>query len=90
MTRATDALTEALGTLGWFDTGYTEATDLQNATAITAALPPDIAIVSVAEVAERLHASDSELACIHARVHGTKCFADHQGRARRLLGLDEP
>ena len=83
MTRATDALTEALGTLGWFDTGYTEATDLQNATAITAALPPDIAICSVEEVAERLHDWG---ACVFMPCEP----GYHVAEARRLLGLDEP
>ncbi len=85
MTRAEDVLAQALTTVGWIDTGYTEATDLQNAADIIAALPPDVVIVSVGEVAERLH----EPVRCQSSANGCLQFVNHLVEARRLLGLSE-
>jgi len=53
------------------------------ATAIIAALPPDVVIVSVSEVAERLAA---QLCSWYSACDSPE---RHRRQARRLLGLDE-
>ena len=109
MTRAEDALAQALiDNIDWPNGDYparrviwpgvvVDIPDQQHrlAAAIIAALPPDVAIVSVAEVAERLAAyilsdwnGDNEVlpwATLPSDARAT--WAED---ARRLLGLDEP
>ncbi len=75
MTRAEDALAEALAVTR-------DPAGPEDPRAIIAALPPDVAIVSVSEVAERLCP-----ACWPDLADGVK--VQYLAEARRLLGLDE-
>ena len=81
MTRAEDALAAVMSETDGAEPGDGMPVTfyIPWATAISAALPPDVALVSVEEVAERLGARRLVFGPIN-----------HTAEARRLLGLDEP